>query len=250
MLITDTAPGVHLIQHANVNCWLIEDDTEGKGLTLVDAGLPRTWPRLEEAVNTLGYRLEDIRALVLTHAHFDHVGMASRLIRKLGLPVHVHREDHHLAAHPYSYDHENPIALYPLRHPRAIPVLGSMLLGGAAFVRGVTELRPLTVDAELDVPGRPKVIATPGHTYGHVALHLPDRDAVITGDALVTLDPYTALTGPRIVAGAATADERQALASLDVIEATGAKNVLPGHGDPWDRGVGRAVASARRNGMA
>lgn len=49
--------------------------------------------------------------------------------------------------------------------------------------------------------GRPTVIATPGHTYGHVALHLPDRDAVISGDALVTLAPYTALTGPRVVAG-------------------------------------------------
>lgn len=136
MLITDVTEGVHLIQHANVNCWLLEDPDREKGLTLVDAGLPSTWGYLNKAVNTLGYRLEDIRALVLTPAHFDYVGMAGRLVRKLGLPVHAHREDHHLAAHPYSYDHENPIALYPLRHPRAIPVLGSMLLAGAAFVRG------------------------------------------------------------------------------------------------------------------
>lgn len=62
--------------------------------------------------------------------------------------------------------------------------------------------------------------------------------------------PYTALTGPRVVAGAATADEKQAINSLDAIEATDATHVLPGHGDPWGRGVGRAVAAARRNGMA
>ncbi|AGF73777.1 MBL fold metallo-hydrolase [Corynebacterium halotolerans] len=247
MLITDVAEGVHLIQHANVNCWLLEDDD---GLTLVDAGLPGTWSELEDGVNTLGHRLEDIRTLVLTHAHFDHVGMARRLVRQLGLPVHAHSEDHELAAHPFRYAHENPIALYPLKHPRALPVLGSMVLAGAAFVRGVQEVQPLTVDTELAVPGRPKVIATPGHTYGHVALHLPGRDAVITGDALVTLDPYTAFTGPRLVAGAATADEAQALSSLDAIAATEARNVLPGHGNPWTRGAGRAVEVARRNGMA
>lgn len=247
MLVTDIAQGVHLLRHANVNCWLLEDDD---GLTLVDAGLPGMWRGLENGVNSLGYQLKDIRALVLTHAHFDHVGMARRLVSKLGLPVYAHREDHELAAHPFRYAHENPIAVYPLRHPRAIPGLGSMLLAGMPFVRGIDKVQSLTMDSELNVPGRPVVIATPGHTYGHVALHLPSRDAVITGDALVTLDPYTALSGPRLVAGAATADETQALSSLDAIAATEARNVLPGHGDPWTRGADKAVEVARRNGMA
>lgn len=125
-----------------------------------------------------------------------------------------------------------------------------MLLAGMPFVRGIEGVRPLTVAEDLEVPGQPRVIATPGHTYGHVALHLPERDAVITGDALVTLDPYTALTGPRLVAGAATADASQALNSLDAIAATEAHHVLPGHGDPWDRGATRAVEVARSNGMA
>lgn len=247
MLFPDVTEGVHLIQHANVNCWLLEDDD---GLTLVDAGLPGTWRELVDAVNHLGHQLTDIRALVLTHAHFDHVGMARRLIRELGLPVHAHPDERELAAHPFRYDHENRIAPYPLRHPRALPGLLSMLLAGAPFTRGIHELQSLTVEARLEVPGRPRVIATPGHTYGHVALHLPERDAVISGDALVTLDPYTALRGPRLVAGAATADEDRALASLDTIAATGARHVLPGHGNPWSRGAGRAVQAARRNGMA
>lgn len=40
MLLRDVAPGVHLIEHADVNCWLVEDDD---GITLVDAALPRVW---------------------------------------------------------------------------------------------------------------------------------------------------------------------------------------------------------------
>ena len=247
MLITDVTDGVHLLQHGNVNSWLLEDEA---GLTLVDAGLPGAWRHLENGVNSLGYRMADIRALALTHAHFDHVGMARRLVRRFGLPVHAHSADHDLAAHPFRYARENPISPYPLRHPRAVPLLGSMLVAGMPFVRGVDDVRPLSVDAELDVPGRPRVIATPGHTHGHVALHLPERDAVITGDALVTLDPYTALSGPRLVAGAATADESRALASLDAIAETDARRVLPGHGMPWTRGARKAAEIARRNGMA
>lgn len=92
------------------------------------------------------------------------------------------------------------------------------------------------------------MIATPGHTAGHVAFHLPDRDAVLSGDALVTLDPYTGRTGPRIIAGAATADSAMALASLDAIARTGATTVLPGHGEVWRGGAAEAVAQARREG--
>lgn len=94
------------------------------------------------------------------------------------------------------------------------------------------------------------MVATAGHTWGHCALHLPDADAVITGDALVTLDPYTGLTGPRIVAGAATADADMALASLAAIADTGVGLVLPGHGDPWRLGAVRAASQGRANGVA
>jgi glyoxylase-like metal-dependent hydrolase (beta-lactamase superfamily II) len=71
---------------------------------------------------------------------------------------------------------------------------------------------------------------------------------VITGDALVTLDPYTTLTGPRLVAKAALADSAQNLATLDRIGESGASHLLPGHGDPWHGPAEEAVAIARRNG--
>jgi glyoxylase-like metal-dependent hydrolase (beta-lactamase superfamily II) len=93
------------------------------------------------------------------------------------------------------------------------------------------------------------VIPSQGHTYGHVSLHLPDRDVLIAGDALVTLDPYTGRRGPRLVARAATADSSRALAALDALEATDARLVLPGHGEPY-MGVAGAVALAREAGSA
>jgi glyoxylase-like metal-dependent hydrolase (beta-lactamase superfamily II) len=90
----------------------------------------------------------------------------------------------------------------------------------------------------------------PGHTLGHCALHYPDRDALIAGDAIVMLDPYTARRGPRLVARAAVADVERNLASLDALVAAGAKTVLTGHGEAWTSGIEGAVAQARAAGSA
>ena len=87
--------------------------------------------------------------------------------------------------------------------------------------------------------------ATPSAT---VALHLPERDVVISGDALVTHDPYTDTRGPRIVARGATADSERALASLDLLASTGAGTLLPGHGEPWTGGAERAVGRSPAGG--
>lgn len=247
MTHTQVAQGVHLIEHAYVNCYVIEDND---GLTLVDTGLPSVWRELGTTIRDLGRSPSDVRAVVLTHAHFDHVGTARRLQRRLDVAIMAHADELHLAGHPYSYDHEKPVAPYPLRHPRAVPIMMRMVGAGMLRVRGVRGLRPFTPGEVLPVPGRPRVILSAGHTAGHCALHLPERDVLFSGDALVTLDPYTALTGPRIVAGAATADSGLALRSLDELAATGAATVLPGHGDPWTDGIARAAQLARDAGVA
>ncbi len=238
------APGVHWLEHAHVNCYLIE---EGDEVTLVDAGLPAVHPYLMAALEVIGRRPSDVAALVLTHAHFDHIGAARRLQEELGCVVHVHPNDEYLLRHPYSYLHERPRVLYPLRYPRALPVLGAMAAAGALRVKGMDGASVLTA-GEVDVPGRPVVIETPGHTFGHCALHLPDRGVLISGDALVTLDPYTGEEGPRIVAGAATADSALAIGSLRRLEETEAGVVLPGHGEPFRGGIRAAVRRAAEVG--
>jgi glyoxylase-like metal-dependent hydrolase (beta-lactamase superfamily II) len=103
-------------------------------------------------------------------------------------------------------------------------------------------------DGTLPVPGEPRVLPTPGHTLGHCALHFPDRDVVLVGDAFVMLDPYTAEKGPKIVARAATADSARNLASLDVLAEAGAGTMLTGHGDPWTGSAAEAVRLAREKG--
>jgi glyoxylase-like metal-dependent hydrolase (beta-lactamase superfamily II) len=243
MLETDVAPGVHRIEDAHTNWYLVED---AGALTVVDAGMPDSWDSLRDAVGRIGRSLDDVRAIVLTHAHFDHVGFAERARRTLQVPVWVHEDDAPLARHPMQYAHERSRLPY-LLVPAALPILADLTRHRAFLAPGVRSVRRFH-EGTIDVPGSPSVVRTPGHTIGHCALHLRDRDTVIAGDAVVTLDPYTGRRGPRLVARAATADVERNLATLDALAATEARHVLVGHGPAWHDGAEAIVARAREAG--
>ena len=243
----DVAPGVHRVTHAFTNCFVVEDDD---GVTLVDACFPSTWSAVQACLTAIGRSVSDVRGLVLTHGHFDHVGFAYRLQRRHGVPVWAHRGDLPILAHPYRYVPERPRLLHPLTHRGSWPVLGAMVAAGALRVPGVAADHVVDGRTELELPGRPVLIPTPGHTDGECVLHLPDRGALITGDALVTLDPYTGRRGPRVVARSATHDSRRALDSLRPLRGLDAQIVLPGHGEVWRDGIESAVDAALAAGAA
>lgn len=245
-LHADVAPGVHRVEHSFTNFYLLED---GDRLTLVDAGVPTAWEPLQAALGGIGRAIDDIEAVVLTHGHFDHVGIAERIRSQLGIPVYVHENDVPLTQHPWRYDHERPRARYLTTQVRALPIVAALIRNRAWLAPPVKEVVRY-VDGTLPVPGEPRVIPCPGHTLGHCALHLADRDVVVAGDAIVMLDPYTGRRGPRIVAGAATVDSERNLRTLDAIAETAARTVLVGHGEPWTQGADAAVAAARRVGPA
>jgi glyoxylase-like metal-dependent hydrolase (beta-lactamase superfamily II) len=239
------APGIHRIEDAFTNWYLVED---GGRLTVVDSGLPASWGSLLQVLERLGHRPEAIEAVVLTHGHFDHVGFADRAHRDLGVPVYAHVDERHLVAHPWDYDHEHSRARQALDHPGFVKVFAAMGAAGALWTKGTSETEDYLADETLDVPGRPRVIPTPGHTYGHCSLFFADRGTLLAGDAFVTFNPYTTGSGPQIVSGAATADSERALRSLDALEAVPADIVGTGHGPVWRGPVAEACARAREAG--
>ena len=233
------AEGVEMFTDQGVVNWFLVETADG--LVAIDAGFPTAWKVIEP-------RIGELKALVLTHGHIDHTGFAPRAA-KAGVPVYVPEGDEPIVRSPLpmAKSQSSPLPYVLKQGPTRRLYLRALLAGG---ILGQT-LRDFTVFRGGDtLPGGLKAIATPGHTKGHVALHLPDRDVVFVGDAIVATDPYTDLPGPRLVARAATWDVEQNLASLDAIAATGATTVLTGHGDPWTGGAEAAAAQARANGSA
>jgi glyoxylase-like metal-dependent hydrolase (beta-lactamase superfamily II) len=117
-------------------------------------------------------------------------------------------------------------------------------------VERVTDVRPFPADRPLDLPGGLVPVATPGHTSGHCAFHLPDRGVLLAGDALMTAHATSAQTGPQLLPPMFNHDEAAALASLEALRNLDADVVVPGHG-PAYRGtpasaVEQAVAAHRR----
>jgi glyoxylase-like metal-dependent hydrolase (beta-lactamase superfamily II) len=221
-----------------VNWFLIE--TEGAKVA-VDAGFPTAWEQVEP-------HLAELQAIVITHAHVDHLGFAERARREAGVAVYVPEGDAQLARHTLRYAKSERVPLLYLRYGPTRRLYWRALRAGA--VRGEL-LRDFKTYRDGDeLPGGLRAVFTPGHTDGHMALHLPERDVLFAGDALVTRDPYTDREGPRIVARAATKDSERAFRSLDAIAATGAKTVLTGHGDAWTEGAAPAAQRAREAEVA
>jgi glyoxylase-like metal-dependent hydrolase (beta-lactamase superfamily II) len=245
MLERGAAEGVHRIEDARANWYLVEEDGR---LLVVDTGLPASWRSLLGALATLGRTLADIEAVVLTHGHFDHMGFARRAQQELRVSVWAPAGETPVR-HPWRYEHEDSRLPY-LRHLYYARTFAEMTLYGALAVRGVRDVRRYGSDEVLDVPGRPRAMATPGHTVAHHSLLLAERGTLLAGDAFVTVDPYTGRPGPCIVAGAATADSARALRSAAQLGALDAQTALTGHGAPWRGGLREAAVRVQEAGIA
>jgi hypothetical protein len=94
-LIMKIAPGIHRIgDNSMINAYLIEQVGE---VTIIDAGVSGFYKDIDRELAAMGRTPADVRALVLTHGHTDHIGFAERLRRVRRVPVSVHEADAALA---------------------------------------------------------------------------------------------------------------------------------------------------------
>jgi glyoxylase-like metal-dependent hydrolase (beta-lactamase superfamily II) len=229
--------GIHRLGPGLVNVYLVED---AGAITIVDAGMPGDWSDLLNELAAMGRSLDDVRALVLTHGHSDHIGFAERARKERGWTPRVHELDAALARGEVPNPAKGGGPIKPL------PLLRFILLGlrrGGLRPPKIQEVATYGDGATLDVPGAPRVILLPGHTPGSAALHVPTHDVVFVGDAMATYSPADGLRGPQVAAF--SADYELAKASLARLEGLAAALVLPGHGDPFAGGIDEAVRLAR-----
>lgn len=157
---------------------------------LVDAGWnsKENWQLMTAALMQLGKTMKDVASITITHLHPDHLGMAGRLREASGAPVALHRLEQ--------------VGITELSTPLPASEIIQQLIGWGVPSDRQQELadasgfrtawgsfaadRLLDDGQQLDIPGhRLRVIHTPGHTSGHVALVDDDTQLVFLGDLLL-----------------------------------------------------------------
>ncbi len=230
MEITEVNDRVHLVTGTNVNWFVVAD---GDDVTLVDAGYPNDSKALFSSLEELGRRPEDVRAIVLTHAHLDHMGGIPAFRALHDVPVLTGEEEVHHARRDY-LDQITPAQMfrqcsYGTGRRWVAQTLRAALPHLSMAIADATAVPP---DAPLDIPGGLVPVPTPGHTKGHTAWLMPSTGTVFTGDALATGHPISRLgDGPQLLPSVFNHDEAAMRQSLETIGSLPADTIAPGHGE-------------------
>lgn len=230
----------------HVNAWAIER-ADG-GLLLVDCGSsgdPSAGAALDAALAYAGHELGDVRELVLTHAHSDHVGLAAHVVARSGARTWSHPADGHyfdVLREPQRFERARGERArregVPAERLAAYATAREELEGTLAAVRADHALvEGVRIESAL---GEWEVIETPGHAPSHVCLLQREHRLLIAGDLVCFA------FAPWMDYGFSADPLGETLESLARIEQLGPiRFALPGHGRPLDDLAG-VVAEHRR----
>jgi len=153
--------GVYVVAMGFANAFLIEGDD---GLTLIDAGYPGKEVAVFQAIRGLRRSPKQLKHLILTHAHPDHIGSAAAIVRETGARTYMHPLDIPIAESGGPF---RPMT--PAPGPLGL-VLCKLFFHPNQRLKPVAIDQPLTAGAVLPIAGGIEVIHVPGHCAGQVAL--------------------------------------------------------------------------------
>lgn len=208
------APNLYTFDGLLVGRVYLIDDPDG--LTIIDGGLPQFTNAILSQITGSGRRLTDVKRILLTHAHPDHIGALPTLKAKSGGQI-------------ITSAIEAPIAGGKVPVPRP---------GGKAggFVKGITVDQALNEGDVIPALGGLRVVATPGHSPGQIAFYQPERRIIILGDTMMHV-----FGGLRLPMAMATPDMAEAKRSIQKVAALDVEIACFGHGQPLTTDAGTQI---------
>ena len=203
------------------------------GSDLVDAGwnTDDAWASLGDGLAAAGGSISDVRAVLVTHIHPDHYGLAGRVREASGAWIGLHPADAVMLESRYGNTDELVARMVRFLADSGVPDdrLPDLAHASMAIKSMVTMAEPdvLFEDGrEIDLPGWPlRTIWTPGHSPGHVCFFSEDRKLLVSGDHVL----------PRITPNISVHAQQESnplgdyLDSLRKVQGLGTEEVLPGH---------------------
>jgi glyoxylase-like metal-dependent hydrolase (beta-lactamase superfamily II) len=198
-----------------------------QGLTLVDSGMAGDVVNIVAQIQGAGHSPSEIRSIVLTHWHGDHVGGAAELVRRSGAQVVAHRDEV-----PY-IEQSQPVPSASLVQ-RLLNAFGNQLLLRRPACRVD---RPVDDGDIIDALRGTQVVHAPGHSPGSLCLYQPDRQILFCGDALFGAHPITGKPGLGLHMRLLTLDNGLARESVRNLSALPVEVLCCGHGEPIVEGA-------------
>ena len=201
---------------------------QGEKTIIIDGGMAGQAKKFAKAIEKLSIKPEDIKLIVLTHGHWDHIGSAKEIKDLTGAKIALHREEKDWLEK----------SLIPLPPPvtiwgkilfKIMKMSESSLHFPATKVDIVLENQELSL-AEYGIPG--KIIYTPGHSKGSVSVLLETGEAFV-GDLVMSGPPLRLSPKLPIFAEAL----KQVKESLKMLIDAGAKTIYPAHGKSFSVNV-------------
>lgn len=179
------------------NCSIFGDEQTREAI-VIDPG-----DNIDEILVILARHKLKLKAIVITHAHIDHIGGAAKLKKATGAPVHMNQKDQAL------YDQMEMQANWLGMRPPSTTEIDANVREGDSLSLGATEFQ---------------VIETPGHTQGSISVWIPAAKKLIAGDTL-----FRDSIGRTDLPGG---DSRQILQSIHdkLLTLPDEAIVVPGHG--------------------
>lgn len=191
---------------------------DADGLTIIDAGLPRSEKKILAYVASLGRTPQDVKRIIITHADLDHYGGLAALQRATGARTYASQIEADAMAQGKS-SREIKASGFSLQR-----ILFAAL---SPFVKAA----PVRIDEilkegqTLPALGGLQVLETPGHTPGHLSLYASQAGVLFCGDSIVSDDKGLHGSRPGI-----TWNESSARESERKQAGLGAQIVCSGHG--------------------
>ncbi len=210
------APNIYTFSGLTVGrAYLIKDED---GLTLIDASISRSAPKIIAQIQALGHSIQDLKRIFITHAHPDHVGGLKAVQAASGAEVYATNEEKQVIEGEKTIPSPERAVLHGI-HKFLVPPPTRISASPVHHIINDGETYP--------VGGGLQVIATPGHAQGHVAFYLPAHKLIFGGDVLMAL--FNRLTFPLPSATVDMATNRQSLTKFLALDL---QIIALGHGAP------------------